>query len=54
MLRYVAKVNSISVVNDNGKQYKVIDQYLLEKVLEVLNKSERLIEVDTEEELCSQ
>lgn len=46
MLRYVAKVNSISVIDDDGKKYKVIDKKLLEEVQAILNKSESLIEVE--------
>jgi len=48
MLRYVAKVNQISVIDDEGKNYNVIDEMLLDKVKEILNGSERLIKVEEE------
>ena len=46
MLRYVAKVNQISVIDDEGKNHNVIDEMLLDKVKEVLNGTERLIKVE--------
>ena len=48
MLRYVAKVNQISVIDDEGKNHNVIDEMLLDKVKEILNGSERLIKVEEE------
>jgi len=48
MLRYVAKVNQISVIDDEGKNHNVIDEMLLDKVKEVLNGTERLIKVEEE------
>ena len=45
MLRYVAKVNSISVIDDEGQKFKVIDKKLLEEVQEILNRRETLVEV---------
>tara|TARA_R100000329_G_scaffold73768_2_gene64067 strand:+ start:57 stop:362 length:306 start_codon:yes stop_codon:yes gene_type:complete len=48
MLTYVAKVNPISVIDDDGKGYKVTDKKLLERVQEILNKSETLIGLEKE------
>lgn len=44
MLTYVANVNSIKVIDDNGKNYTITDKYILEKVKEIINKSERVIQ----------
>jgi hypothetical protein len=48
MLRYVAKVNPISVIDDDGKRYKVTDKKLLERVQEIFNKSETLVGLEKE------
>lgn len=48
MLRYVAKVNSIAVIDDNGKNYTVTDEYILEKAREIMNTREYFIQTEKE------
>lgn len=48
MLTYVANVNSIKVIDDNGKNYTITDEYILERVKEIMNKSESFIQTEEE------
>lgn len=48
MLRYIAKVNSIAVIDDNGKNYTITDEYILERAREIMNKSESFIQTEEE------
>lgn len=49
MLIYVANVNSIEVKDDNGKNYTITDEYIFEKVKEIINKSESVIQTKEKE-----
>ena len=47
-MKYVAKVNSIAVIDDNGKNHTVTDEYILERAREIINKSESFIQTEEE------